>query len=185
MGPPRGPLIPPLMGPPGGGGLGGGPATGRSPWSGGSAGGGGGGPPPPARPPPPPPLRYVGVPPTSRLGGLGRCAKECPEKQGAPTQPGGRSWAARFMPLRGHSHISTTGSTTLAHLGRVSIPNAVRVFTPEPRHKGVATPGAPNRPAAARPCGPLGPSGPCRLCQRRVRVCVSYFLMKNSAADSA
>src|SRR6266511_3278242 len=39
--------------------------------------------------------------------------------KGRPPQPGGRSWAARFMRLRRHSHISTTGSPARAHISRV------------------------------------------------------------------
>jgi len=53
----------------------------------------------------PAPLRYVGVPPTSRLVGLGRRKLECRWERGRPAQRGGRSWVARFMQLRRHSFI--------------------------------------------------------------------------------
>jgi hypothetical protein len=42
--------------------------------------------------------------------GFGCCAKEWRWECGSPAQPGGRSWAARFMRLRRHSHISMHGS---------------------------------------------------------------------------
>jgi hypothetical protein len=57
----------------------------------------------PARPPAP--LRYVGVPPASRLGrGSDAVRRNDAGNWVTTAQPGGRSWAARLMRLRRHSH---------------------------------------------------------------------------------
>jgi hypothetical protein len=61
----------------------------------------------------PAPLRYVGVPPTSRLGRARTLDEGMSYETGSPRPVGGRSWAARFMRLRRHSLISTQGIHTL------------------------------------------------------------------------
>ena len=56
----------------------------------------------------PAPLRYVGVPPASPLGrGSDTARPSVGCNRVTSSQRGGSSWAARFMRLRRHSHIST------------------------------------------------------------------------------